>query len=274
MPERTPRVLRLDAPGMGRPMTVAVLPPLRPAAVETCLPVLVMPDAQDLFHGLPARGFDGAPIDGALAAELEAKALTYPSWHVAPRLDAAIAAGDLPPMLVVAVFSDDGVRSAELAPWSWPAAMRPLGPALADWILDGLLPRLARDWPLCRGPGAVSVAGSSLGGTFALWFGLARPEAVGRVLALSPLVGTATFRAPFEALAGRARLPRTSRVVVDLGWREPAYADPRVVDDLLAAAGLPAARRSVIVSLGGRHTPDSWGERFLPGLRLLFAEAR
>jgi len=271
-PARVPLLMRLEAPGMGRSVGVAVLPPRAASPRRDCLPVLIMTDAQDLFRGLPARGLEGAPIAAALADHLEARALTYPSWDLVSRLDAAIASGDLPPMLVAAVFTDDGVRSADLAPWPWPGALRPLAPVLADWLLDSLRPRLARDWPICTGPAGTAIAGASLGGTFALWLGLARPDAVGRVLALSPLVGRATFLDPFETLAAAADLPPTSRVVVDLGHREPSYAEPRVVDGLLARAGLPAARRSVIVSLGGYHAPDSWGRRFLPALRLLWAE--
>lgn len=276
--------MRLDAPGMGRSIGVAVLPPVAPSALGPstlaasapgdCLPVLIMTDAQDLFRGLPARGLEGAPIAAALADHLESRALIYPSWDLAPRLDAAIAAGDLPPILVAAIFTDDGARSADLAPWPWPAGRHPLAPVLADWLFDRLLPRLARDWPICTGPADTAVAGASLGGTFALWLGLARPDAVGRVLALSPLVGRATFLEPFEALADAADLPPSSRIVVDLGHREPSYAEPRGVDVLLARAGLPAARRSVIVSLGGRHAPDSWGRRLLPALGLLWAEER
>lgn len=257
---------------MGRSVGVAVLPPRATSLRWDCLPVLIMTDAQDLFRGLPARGLEGAPIAAALADHLEARALSYPSWDLARRMDAAITSGDLPPILVAAVFTDDGARSADLAPWRWQGALRPLAPVLADWMVDRLLPRLARDWPICSGPTGTAVAGASLGGTFALWLGLARPEAVGRVLALSPLVGRATFLGPFETLAAATDLPPTSRIVVDLGHREPNYADPQEIDLLLARAGLPAARRSVIVSLGGRHAPDSWGRRVVPALRLLWAE--
>ena len=97
---------------------------------------------------------------------------------VAARLEAAMAAGELPPFLLVApdgarafwADSHDGERRYE------------------SWLLDALPRLVAERWPVRPGPSGRAVVGISMGGHGALRMALRRPREVGAAAALSGLV--------------------------------------------------------------------------------------
>jgi dienelactone hydrolase len=77
------------------------------------------------------------------------------------------------------------------------------GPALADFVVDRVLPRVVAETPAAVGAGTVGVDGVSLGGRAALLVGLLRPEAFGSLGALQPAIDRS--EAPrFTALATAA----------------------------------------------------------------------
>ena len=97
---------------------------------------------------------------------------------VAQRLAAAVAAGELPPFLLVApeggrafwADSHDGARRYE------------------SWLLDELPRRIAERYPVRPGPAGRAVVGISMGGHGAIRLALRRPHEVGAAAALSGLV--------------------------------------------------------------------------------------
>ncbi|MFE7138187.1 enterochelin esterase domain-containing protein [Streptomyces sp. NPDC057644] len=95
-------------------------------------------------------------------------------------LDALIADGALPPLVVLA---PDAVDAA--------TRRRDLGgrEAFASFLAEELLPWARARWPLTADADRTAVCGQGLGGTAALYAGLTRPERFGRVLAQSPSPG-------------------------------------------------------------------------------------
>lgn len=95
-------------------------------------------------------------------------------------LDALIADGALPPLVVLA---PDAVDAA--------TRRRDLGgrEAYAAFLADELLPWARARWPLADDADRVAVSGQGLGGTTALYAGLTRPDRFGRVLVQSPSPG-------------------------------------------------------------------------------------
>ncbi|MFB7656319.1 MULTISPECIES: enterochelin esterase [unclassified Streptomyces] len=92
-------------------------------------------------------------------------------------LDALIADGTLPPLVVVAPDAVD-----RRTRWRDLGCREPF----VRYLADGLLPWAAGRWPLTTDPGRTVVAGQSLGAMTALYAGLLRPDRFGNVLAQSP----------------------------------------------------------------------------------------
>lgn len=121
-----------------------------------------------------------------------------------------------------------------------------------------------------------AIAGSSLGGLFALHLALTRPDVFSRVAALSPTSwwGGGELLRRVAALHERAPL----RVWLDVGKREaPALRHAvHALRDQFLAKGWTAHRTAVRATLRhaeiarGRHDEASWGRRLDRALRFLF----
>jgi putative tributyrin esterase len=97
---------------------------------------------------------------------------------VADRLTAAMAAGTLPPFLLVAPQGDQGFWAD-----SHDGRRR-----YEEWLAEGLPRQVAARWPVRPGPAGRALAGISMGGYGALKLALRRPQEVGAAAALSGLV--------------------------------------------------------------------------------------
>ncbi|MGA6174787.1 enterochelin esterase domain-containing protein [Streptomyces sp. NPDC012600] len=92
-------------------------------------------------------------------------------------LDALIADGALPPLVVLAPDAADPVtRRLELGGRE----------SYASFLADEVVPWAGARWPLTARAELTAVAGQGLGGMTALYAGLTRPERFGRVVAQSP----------------------------------------------------------------------------------------
>ncbi len=106
----------LPAPSLGRPKRVLVyLPPGYGCKAHRRYPVFYFNDGQDLFDWNPFA----AELDPALAAEIAVREGWYGSWRLDAQLDRAVADGSLPPLIVIGIASDDGLRSRDLVPVPW-----------------------------------------------------------------------------------------------------------------------------------------------------------
>ncbi len=142
--------------------------------------------------------------------------------------EAAIAAGRIPPLLIV--MPDNG----------WLANTTTSGPASYEgFVLNELIPHIESQycaWPARQGR---AVGGVSRGGYWALMMAFRRPDLFRSAGAHSPAL--------IDSFAGAAEDPRVTgaanplgdlRIWVDIGERDPYLVDARPLHDALTAAGV------------------------------------
>ncbi len=149
------------AEGIGelQPRTIVVYVPAGELAGDPELAVLYMHDGQNLFA--PDAFFGG--------------------WQVGAAIDAAIAAGEVAPMLVVGIDNTSD-RFDEYTPTLDDLGSGPVGgraDEYADFIALGLKPFIDAQYPTRTGPEATAVLGSSLGGLASLYIAWRYPEVFG-----------------------------------------------------------------------------------------------
>ncbi|MFE9686705.1 enterochelin esterase [Streptomyces sp. NPDC006285] len=185
-------------------------------------------------------------------------------------LDALIADGALPPLVVVAPDAVD-----RRTRWRDLGCREPF----VAYLADRLLPWAAGRWPLTTDPSRTVVAGQSLGAMTALHAGQLRPDRFGNVLAQSAslwwrpgLPPPAAAKPPVYGtpwLVGRfaSRTPGPMRVHLDVGLHEGSMVDHhRVLYETLRAAGHRVTHRAY----NGGHDYACWHGALADGLvRLL-----
>lgn len=255
----------LHAPALERSKRVLVyLPPGYGCDRARRYPVLYFNDGHDLFLRDPFA----AALDPPLAAEIARREGWYGSWRLDAQLDAAIAAGRLPPLVAVGIASDDGMRSRDLAPAPWSGSHEARGPAYGGFVAGAVVAAVEARFGIATDRRCRAVAGASLGGNSALQIGLAHPERFGLVLALSPVLGD---RSLAGALAAAWRSPGPPQLVlVDLDDDPIGRADRRRLE-ALATTAPPGRRTTLLQTQGGRHAIASWSERVMPALTRLLA---
>jgi enterochelin esterase-like enzyme len=185
------------------------------------------------------------------------------------QLDAAIAAGRLPPLVAVGIASDDGMRSRDLAPAPWSGSHEARGAAYGGFVARAVVAAVEARFGIATERRCRAIAGASLGANSALQIGLAHPERFGLVLALSPVLADAALFAAL-ATAWRSAGPLQT-LLVDFDDDPIGRADRRRLGTL--AATTPAERRTILLQTeGSRHTIASWGERVIPALARLLAD--
>ncbi len=223
--------------------------------------MLYLNDGQNLFH--PARSFAGS------------------TWRVPQSAAALVRRRLIPPMLIVGIDHAGARRSREYLPVEDgrnPEARGPLGRAYADFVTRELLPFVARQYPVGRGPGFTGFGGSSYGAIAALYTGLVTPGVFGRLLIESPSLYVGR-----EYILRRARRATRwpSRIYLGVGtaetsradWNEETVANVRTLEAILRRAGLGPRRLHVTVAEGARHSEAAWADRFPDALAFLFGPA-
>jgi enterochelin esterase-like enzyme len=126
------------------------------------------------------------------------------------------------------------------------------GQALADFVVDRILPRVRARTPALAEPAATGVDGISLGGRAALLVGLSRPLAFGSVGALQAALGAGEVErfAELGAAAVRQNPALKLRLVTS---DEDAFAAPNRA--LSAALSSRGARHTLLLARGA-HGPD------------------
>ena len=225
---------------------------------ERQYPLLILQDGQNLFD--PATAF----IPGK-------------TWRVAEHADAAIAAGEVEPLIIAGVANAGERRLAEYTPsrdWK-------LGGGDADkyalLITRELLPFLHVRYRLRSEPEHNGIGGSSLGGLVSLWMGLRHPEIFGRLAVLSPSVWW-NHRYILAWLSDVAPgLHHRPRIWLDVGDQEGrrTLADADTLRARLRNLGWRDELDLQFETIaGGTHDEASWSERVRPMLRFLFPGSR
>ncbi len=157
-----------DGAGALQPRTLVVYVPAGALAAGP-LPVVYMHDGRNLFD--PTAPFGG--------------------WRVGPAVDAAIAAGVLPPLLVVGI-DNTAARVDEYTPTQDDIGQGPIGgraDEYVDFVALGIKPFIDDHYPTRPGPASTAVLGSSLGGLVSLYAAWRHPGVFGLVGSMSGTLG-------------------------------------------------------------------------------------
>jgi len=229
------------------PREVTVYLPAAFASARAPLPVLLLHDGQNLFE--PARAY----VPGQ-------------HWRVAETADALIEAGRLPPLVIAGIDHLGDARGREYTP----TAGDHDGGGAADYgrfLVDELVPYLARVFGTRTDADGVAMGGASLGGLVTLSVARQFPGRLGHLLVMSPSVWW-DGRVILRRLRRVGLRPRP-RVWLDIGRREGARAvtDARALRDLLIWQ--TSAIRYVEDPVG-RHSEADWARRLPPALTWLY----
>jgi predicted alpha/beta superfamily hydrolase len=176
--------------------------------------------------------------------------------------------------VIVGIEHGGEERIRELSPW--PTRHGPGGAdALLGWICGELVPGLAGELGLSRGPENTFLGGSSMGGLCALYGHFARPETFGGALSMSPSLWLDGGRI-FEDIGARSR-PWTSILYLDAGAQEAGgrmlRSAERMLEQLQRRGYGPGALR-FRADPKGKHREADWRRRAPDALRFLFPRKR
>lgn len=230
-----------------------------PRNAERRYPVLYLHDGQNLFSK-PAA----APAE----------------WGVDETATDLITNGAMQPVIIVGIPHAGEGRIREYLPVAALNNVKPEGDEHVAWLIHEVMPRVERAFRVKTGADSTGIGGSSLGAAVALHAATKYPDRFGIVLAESLPLRTGNAEAWDHWLAGIKHWPK--RVYLGVGGRETgpeeakaaankAYEDAtRALDKQLAAAGLRADRRLLVVDAQATHTETAWAKRLPEALRFLF----
>ena len=222
-------------------------------------PVFYLNDGQNLFQ--PETSFAGV------------------DWQVGQTLSRLIREKVIPPMIVVGIDNATVERIREFLPYKslHPPVPKPLGKRYPEFLIDEIMPFIARRYRIARGMKNTGLGGSSLGAVISLHTVIAYPGVFGRLLLESPSLFVSN-----KQLLKESRAARTwpQRVFLGVGTRESGHTerDQRIVDDVRALAhtfhlaGLREKRLRLVVQEGATHCEAAWAERFPEAAVFLFSE--
>jgi pullulanase len=227
------------------------LPPGYEARPRRRYPVLYMLDGQNVFDARTA-------FAGEWAADEAAERL--------------IAAGDLEPLIIVALENGREQRLHEYTPWADPEHDPPGGGGATHLsrIVAELVPLIDRTFRTRARAPERGICGASLGGLMAAYAGYAHPEVFGRIAAVSPSIWWRD-RGLLRHVAATPKPP--ARIFyADMGTLEagglPAL---RALRAALVADGFVEGEDLFVEAVpGAGHDEGAWRARFPDILRRLF----
>ena len=221
-------------------------------------PVLYLNDGQNLFESVSA--FNGV------------------EWQVDETADRLIREGAVPPLIIVGIDNAAKDRIREYMPHRslHPVMVRAQGNRYPNFLINEVMPFVARNYRVATGPENTGLGGSSLGALISLYTAAVRPGVIGRLLLESPSLW-ASNRQMIRQSRAIKRWPE--RIFLGTGTAETGRPDrdQSVVHDVreLAAifcrAGLDERHLKVFVDEGASHHESAWARRFPEALSFLFA---
>lgn len=238
--------------GRGRDVLV-YLPPGYDSDAARRYPVLYINDGQNVFDGATSY------VPGQ-------------EWCVDETAERLIHAGELPPLIVVAIYHAGERRIDEFTP-TRDRRRRAGGSAdlYGRLLSDELKPFIDRTYRTLPGAADTGLAGSSMGGLVALHLGLTRSDVFGRIAVMSPAVWWAN-RIVIDRVRHLTRRPLV-RIWLDIGTAEGRVAleDVRHLHQALLERGW---REGVDLAYreehDAGHSESAWAARVEPMLRFLF----
>lgn len=218
-------------------------------------PVLYLNDGQNLFEA--SASFTGV------------------EWQVDETADRLIREGVIPPMIVVGLDNAGKDRIREYMPHRSLHAFRALGSRYPKFLIDEVMPFMARFYRAAAGPENTGLGGSSLGALIALYTASVRPGFFGHLLLESPSLWAANRQAIRESRRVK-RWPQRVFLGVSTAEIGRKERDQSVVDDvrelasILQRAGLDESHLKMVIEEGGTHHESAWARRFPEALAFLF----
>lgn len=233
-----------------------------PRNADRRYPVLYMHDGQNLFD----------------------KPSTAPAeWGADEAATDLIAKGEMQPIIIVGIPHAGDSRIREYMPVAALDNVKPEGDEHIAWLLHEVVPRVERAFRVKTGPDSTGIGGSSLGAAIALDAATRYPDRFGLLLAESLPLRTGKAEAWDAWTSKMTSWPRRAYLGIggnetgpepEKAARNQAYVDAvKALDQRMAAAGLGASRRLLIVDAGATHTESAWAKRFPQALRFLYPPA-
>lgn len=223
-------------------------------------PVLYLNDGQNLFE--PTTSFTGV------------------EWQVDETADRLIRGGIVVPMIIVGIDNAGPARLREYMPFRslQPIVVRVQGRRYPDFLVQEVMPFIARNYRIAVGPQNTGLGGSSLGALIALYTAIVRPGLIGRLLIESPSLWASNRQIIRES---RSVKKWPERIYLGTGTAEAGNPDRdrSVVDDvrefdgILRRKGLDERRLKLVIEEGGTHHESAWARRFPEALRFLFGNS-
>jgi enterochelin esterase-like enzyme len=209
------------------------------------------------------------------------------------RLDQLSRDGSIPPAIVVGVDNGGSTdksrnpetdRANEFLPYpdvGFPPnhlyaadPQNPRGKLYPRFLVEELMPLVAREYRIRTGPANTMVGGFSYGGVSALYTVMNRPGVFGGLL----LESTPLWIGADRQLLRDAETARTWPVAVYIASGTSETKDTDVLQEgqqdqeklvSIIRGNSPKTRVKTVVEPGGTHDPSSWGRRFPAALRFL-----
>jgi predicted alpha/beta superfamily hydrolase len=235
-----------------------------PANAQRRYPVLYLLDGQNLF-------------DACLSD------VSHREWRVDETVRELVAAGRMPPTIVVGIDHAGKDRAHEYLPYKDfvgdPYMREPAGKSFPDFLATEVLPFVDARYRTAPGHANTGLGGSSYGGVATLYALLARPNLFGYGLIESPTLWVGLGQ-PVRDTAPLTAMPR--RVYFGFGGREAS--DPAVngrmvglirqVESNFRAAGYDDSSVRVTIGENDVHDEDAWARRLAPALEFLYGPSR
>jgi predicted alpha/beta superfamily hydrolase len=211
-------------------------------------------------------------------------------WRVDETVSKLIREGEIPPIIVVGIDNAGrSGRSSEYLPYPdeflSPPLANPHGKQFPKFLIDEVMPHVARNYRVMSGREHTALGGSSYGGLISLYAYALHPNVFGRLLIESPSLYVSHGKI-FDELtpepASPMRLP--FRVYIGVGTNEmnlrecdpkedggEAVSDVRKLERLLRVNGMPPSRILVNIESCAVHDEEAWARRLPAAIRFLFA---
>lgn len=259
------RLHTLESTIFGNERTIRVLLPAGyddPANRERRYPVLYMLDGQNVF-------------DACLSD------VSHREWGVDETVRQLVAAGKIPPLIVVGVDHAGAARGHEYLPYKDfvgdPDMPEPAGKRFPDFVAKEVMPLVDGRYRTLTGHANTGIGGSSYGGVASLYALLARPNTFGYALIESPVLWIGMGQLVRDT---RPLIAMPRKVFIGFGGRE--IGDAKVSDRVIGlvreveanfrAAGVDDTRLQVVVDPEAEHNEPAWAKRLPGALVFLFGE--
>jgi predicted alpha/beta superfamily hydrolase len=244
-------VTDIPGPTPGENRTVVVYLPGNYHEEVRRYPVIYMQDGQNLFD-------DGTSYAG--------------SWGLSDELVSASRLGA--DAIIIGVYHASQHRISEYSPFLDERVGGGEAAAYAAWLCDELRPIINDRYRTLPSREQTGVAGSSMGGLFALYAVLHRSDVFGFAAVMSPALWFARG-AIFDWVRSRPFVD--ARIYLDVGAREGdrTLSNARRMRELLVNKGyIPGERLRWVEDRIGVHHESAWGRRFRKALPALLALPR